>query len=632
MLLALPAMAQSTLVVGKISTYSPNIAPNALGNYVEFQLTNCGNNTPMVSGSAVLLSKPIDFYPDSTGALTAPANGGLTPSLYGNDVINCGGAFTSRYSVRYFVGGVAQGPAKFYYVLSTAQFNLTTAIPIGLQPPLNPPYPNLTTCPVGSYSNGLNTDLSVKCLNLPNGASNAVVTNPTATQEIANQPLVLDGILSGPTASFGSTNGVLNAAQFIGSDIGVKVNAAFATIPNGGTVHIPAGNYTFATMMVLPDSVGGITGFHIDCDAGAVLTYSGTGNAIQLTNDIPGAAEVGIDGHGGCLLQSASTGVGNGINIPPSNATFVTGMKIKKFAKGIYIPGGNSVQIFNNTIQSNTCGICTTTVNPTGTNGFAPNALHIHDNEISSNGWGYQSADGHVSASHGLGNVIRDNVFEANTSGDIDASWDAHLLVQGNYFESAGVGVSAGANANVYDIHIEKNYFTASAAERSEIEIGYGWDFFIEGNYEEGAHGVSTGCKVNSVPGGGGGNTNIVAVNAFAQNAEGYPGGTTPTPNELCSHGTVVSTFSGTDRISANQTIAGNATVDGALGVSGTIFGTTSQTASAFPTTATIMAIFGSLTIWAGPAEPGGTCNGGAAVFYYPTGWSMCKSGFWVAM
>jgi hypothetical protein len=425
-------------------------------------------------------------------------------------------------------------------------------------------------------------------------------------------------------------NGVLNAATFSGADIGAKVNTAFASLTNGGTVHIPAGSYSFATMMQIPDSVGGTTGFHIDCDAGAVLTYTGSGNAIQLTNDIPGAAEVGIDGHGGCLLISATTGVGVGINIPPSNATYVTGMKIKKFANGIYIPGGNSVQIFNNTIQSNTCGICTTTVNPTGTNGFAPNALHIHDNEISANGWGYHSINSGVSASHGLGNVIQDNVFEANTIGDIDADWDASLLVKGNYFESAGVGVATGASNNVFDIHVTDNYFTSNGY-RSEIEIGFGWDFFIEGNYEEGSHGVSTGCKVNSVPGGGGGNNNIVAVNAFAQNAEGYLGGTTPTANELCLHGTPVATLGGTQRVEGNQSVAGNASFGGAVAITGTLFADNQQSASSFPTTNTIMAIFGSLTIWAGPAAPGGTCTGGAAVFYYPTGWSLCVSGNWVA-
>jgi hypothetical protein len=69
----------------------------------------------------------------------------------------------------------------------------------------------------------------------------------------------------------------------------------------------------------------------------------------------------------------------------------------------------------------------------------------------------------------------------------------------------------------------------------------------------------------------------------------------------------------------------------GSLGVSGILEGNTSQSAMTFPTTNSIMAIFGSLTIWSGPAAPGGVCTGAAAVFYYPGGWSMCVSGLWVA-
>lgn len=244
MLLATPALAQSASVTGKIQTYSPGIAANALGNYVEFQLTNCGNNTPLVSGSAVLLSKAIDFFPDSTGALTAAANGGVTPSLYGNDVINCGGAFTSRYSIRYYVGGVAQGPTKFYFIPSTAPFNLTTATPIGLQPPLNPPYPNLTTCAPGSYTNGLNPDLSVKCLNLPSGASNAVVTNPTGTQEILGQLLQLDGPFTAQ-----NINSVVIAGQY------ASLNAASSACPIVGGCTIEVNNtVTLSGNLTLPST------------------------------------------------------------------------------------------------------------------------------------------------------------------------------------------------------------------------------------------------------------------------------------------------------------------------------------------------------------------------------------------
>lgn len=193
--ISVPAFAQySTTVSGNVKTISPNLPPNTNGSYVEFTLVNCGNNTPMVNGVAVLLSGPVDFFVDATGAITAAANSGVQPALYGNDAILCGASQTSRYSVRYFVGGIATGPAKFYYVASNVPFNLSTAQAITLLPPLV--YPNTTMCPPGSYSSGINRDLSVQCRNLPSGANDAVVTDPVATQEIGNQPLILDGPLT----------------------------------------------------------------------------------------------------------------------------------------------------------------------------------------------------------------------------------------------------------------------------------------------------------------------------------------------------------------------------------------------------------------------------------------------------
>ena len=135
---------------------------------------------------------------------------------------------------------------------------------------------------------------------------------------------------------------------------------------------------------------------------------------------------------------------------------------------------------------------------------FAPNAVHVTDNEVSSNDWGVYSHDGHVPATRALANVYRDNVLEGNHTGDIFLGWDAHTLVEGNYFESTGVAVAAGAaTGNVYDIHIIRNYFTVNGAAgyRSEVELGYGFGFFIEGNYEEGRRRRGIGVRRECRPG-----------------------------------------------------------------------------------------------------------------------------------
>ena len=300
-----------------------------------------------------------------------------------------------------------------------------------------------------------------------------------------------------------------------GADIGAHVNAALAAMPaSGGTVRIPAGSYDFATTIRLTHA-----GQHLACDPGAVLHYTGKGDAI-LVDPVgeKGGLALAIDGEGGCLLRGNRLAA-NGIHLLASGVTTVLGMRIIDFPQGngIALSGANSVQILRNAISRTAHGIDLTTVPH-----YAPNAVHVSFNEISENDWGVYSHNGRVIASRALGNVYRDNVFEANRSGDLFLGWDAHTVVEGNYFESNGVGIAAGTGwDNVFDIQIAHNYFTIGY--RSEVELGYGFGFLIEENYEEGPNraGASSGCAVNAVPGRYGGTTGVVLRNAFARFSEG---------------------------------------------------------------------------------------------------------------
>ena len=309
--------------------------------------------------------------------------------------------------------------------------------------------------------------------------------------------------------------GIIDPRGMPGADIGAKVNAAIAAMPaSGGTVRIPAGSYSFSTTIKLTRA-----GEHLTCDAGAVLRYTGSGDAI-LVDSPGGGLALAIDGEGGCDLVG-NAAAQNGIHLLPGNSFVVRGMRIYSFThgNGIELSGANSVQIAMNVIEENQHGIDMVTQPH-----FAPNAVHVEDNEISANDWGVYSRDGHFPATRALGNVYRDNVLEANRSGDLFLGWDAHTLVEGNYFESLGVGVAAGAGTgNVYDIHIVRNYFTVNgtAGYRSEIELGYGFGFFIEGNYEEGPKGSGSECAVNAVPGPHGGTSKVVLRNAFSRVSEG---------------------------------------------------------------------------------------------------------------
>jgi hypothetical protein len=316
---------------------------------------------------------------------------------------------------------------------------------------------------------------------------------------------------------------IVNLLRMPGADLGAKVNAALGAMSaTGGTVRIPAGSYQFGIPMRVTRP-----GQHLVCDAGTVLHYTGGNDAIVVDPAAAGGANLTIDGEGGCHLIG-NAAAENGIHLLPGNMYVIRGMRIDGFKNGIELSGANTVQILMNTISGNQHGIDMVTVPR-----FAPNAVHVFGNEISSNDWGVYSHNGRVVASRALGNVYRDNVFEGDRAGDLFLGWDAHTIVEGNYFESAGVAVGAGLGGdNVFDIHVTRNYFTVNGAAgyRSELELGYGIGFFIEGNYEEGPNApVGSGCTVNAIPGPHGGTSGVVLQNAFLRAGEGKI-----SPHEFC--------------------------------------------------------------------------------------------------
>lgn len=308
-------------------------------------------------------------------------------------------------------------------------------------------------------------------------------------------------------------NGVLDPSTMSGADIGAKVNSAIAAMPeSGGTVRIPAGEYSFSTTIKLTRA-----GQHLVCDPGATLRYTGNGDAILV--DPSALVGLDIDGEGRCWLVGTAA-ARNGIHLLPGNMFAIRGLRISGFSKGnaIALSGANNVQIVGNWIYNNQHGIDMVTIPH-----YAPNAVHVANNEISTNDWGVYSHNGHVVASRALANVYRDNVLEGNRMGDLFLGWDVHTLVEGNYFESTGVAVAVGTGGDkVYDIHVVRNYFTVNgtAGYRSEIELGDGSGFFIESNYEEGGKGAGTECAVNVVPGIRGGVSNVLLRNPFSRVSE----------------------------------------------------------------------------------------------------------------
>jgi hypothetical protein len=323
----------------------------------------------------------------------------------------------------------------------------------------------------------------------------------------------------------GSVNGVLNPTQYAGSDIGAKVNTAWKS---GKTVRIPWGTYSFSTTIAHPGE-----GYELECDAGAVLDYTGSGDAITMPGAGTGTHVAGIDGDGGCLLQGNATAQ-SGIHLNPSGHAFVRNIRIWGFTNanhgyGIYDTGANSVELNNIDSEHNTVGVYLTGVT-SGGNGYAANAVHIEDSEISSNStWGVISEDSGCACTQNLGNVISNNVLEGNGSGDLYLDWEFGTTVSGNYFESSGINIELGNGQNVWGVNIGHNYFSASSAVESNITIRYGSNFNIEENAVIG--GTASGCFANVI-------TNPWGPN----NLRGVGTNYTPSENEWCVNGTKTTT------------------------------------------------------------------------------------------
>jgi hypothetical protein len=75
-------------------------------------------------------------------------------------------------------------------------------------------------------------------------------------------------------------NGVLNAASFPGSDIGAKINAAIANLPNGcGEVTVPSGIYHQTTTIIKPRC----TKLHGESAFGTTLTWMPKGGTAMVS-------------------------------------------------------------------------------------------------------------------------------------------------------------------------------------------------------------------------------------------------------------------------------------------------------------------------------------------------------------
>ena len=161
---------------------------------------------------------------------------------------------------------------------------------------------------------------------------------------------------------------------------------------------------------------------------------------------------------------------------------------------GIQLDGANSVQIRQQRHPRDVNMASTWCTVPH----YAPNAVHVANNEIDQNDWAVYSHNGHVPRRARLAMSIATMCLRKIASAIYFSDGMRTRWWRGITSSHTGVAVAAGAGGdNVFDIHVIRNYFTPAAKPgyRSEVELGYGVGFFIEGNYEEGPKGAGTDAR-----------------------------------------------------------------------------------------------------------------------------------------
>ena len=220
--------------------------------------------------------------------------------------------------------------------------------------------------------------------------------------------------------------GPVAATSVAGTDIGDRVNHALKSCALQCTVYIPAGNYSFSTPIRLELNPFGK--YKLSGDPGAVLSYKGSGDAIPTTiNNLSGSSQLLIEG----FQLTGNTHAAAGIHTMPTNRITIRNMVITGFTggDGILVEGTNSSNIYDNLISNNKNGIrliptvCSSSAPihcGTSASGppFAANAIHVTDNQITSNAQ-WAIFEDTVMVGHGLSETLN-NLYMGN---DFEGQW-----------------------------------------------------------------------------------------------------------------------------------------------------------------------------------------------------------------
>jgi parallel beta-helix repeat protein len=310
-----------------------------------------------------------------------------------------------------------------------------------------------------------------------------------------------------------SPHGPVAVTNATGNDIGDRINHALKSCGLQCTLYIPPGNYSYGTTIRLELNPFGK--YKLSGDPGAVLTYTGSGDAITTPiKDLQGFSQLLIEG----FQLQGNPHAASGIHTLPTNRITIRNMVIRDFkgGDGILVEGTNSSNIYDNLITGNKNGI---RLIPTLCGGqplqcgksvagmpYAANAIHVRDNQITGNSDWAINEDTPV-VGHGLSEALNNsytgNDFELN-GGGIDLTRSRGTVIEANYFEQSPHQVvlgfpNGGSGYRAYGPVVRDNYFTTTNGTTYNIEIIDADSAVIEGNSELVASVGPKNCFINMV-------------------------------------------------------------------------------------------------------------------------------------
>lgn len=248
-----------------------------------------------------------------------------------------------------------------------------------------------------------------------------------------------DAACSAGSFRLGIRPNALNATTFPGSDIGAKVNAAFASCGGACEVEIPAGNYTYSTTINIPVAIAG--GVTLECDTeSTILNYTGSGDAIAAFGT--GVAESGIVVKSCGVQGNAATGNANGLHLRALSQASFDNLRIINFpGDGILNEGANSLTFVSPDVEGNFIDIHNVGVVINGI-GYSSNAVKVFGGVIGyARQWGvFEDFSQAALAFPNGGNVYDGVVFEANgtngqTSGNAFLQGCDGCVITNSYLE-----------------------------------------------------------------------------------------------------------------------------------------------------------------------------------------------------